>query len=482
MTIETVHYQISPEIPEDQIGNLYEFIYKELLLANKDRFVHIERATAADKLSLAYWVIGAEGNAELSVEITGGKKVTVSIIPLAEGVSQDEIQKAREDVVVAVDAFEEQVRKNSLFFAWRQGESVVPEHVSGKGERSSRTLFETQILMTMILMAVQLVLFYFVGVYFGIIVLAIQAVFMFYSNKIVAKIADWQLTQKNPFVHILEYSLSSEGKEAVDKLPRKQLSNLKKEVYDEAIAGHGEVDRQKCKEIFSKYGIECKVEDFTGHKVNAYELVEETAEKFGFPMPEVVVSNTLAPNAAASGPSPSRGVVTMTSGLFVQLDDDEIKSVLGHEFGHLKGHDPLILFGLSSAEFLFRFYVLFPLVPLIFINPILFLLYLGAVMGVIYTVAKFLEERADLVSAMVIGQPNVLADALEKIGYQRLLLERKSSFRVQEWLSTDSHPPIYFRIQRLRNLKTPFATPHPLLDSARACMAGFRQSVSVIEN
>ena len=73
----------------------------------------------------------------------------------------------------------------------------------------------------------------------------------------------------------------------------------------------------------------------------------------------------MVPNAAASGPSPSRGIVLITTGLLVQLEEPEVVSVLGHEFGHLKGRDPLILFGLMSAEFLFRFYVLLALLPII---------------------------------------------------------------------------------------------------------------------
>jgi heat shock protein HtpX len=142
----------------------------------------------------------------------------------------------------------------------------------------------------------------------------------------------------------------------------------------------------------------------------------------------------MIPNAAASGPSPSRGVVLITTGLLVQLEEDEIISVLGHEFGHLKGRDPLWLYGLTSAEFLFRFYVLFPLFPYIFYS-FLFFIYFWLVMAVIYFIAKFFEARADLISAIVIGQPDVLAEALEKIGFRRLLYERAPSFRIQEWTS-----------------------------------------------
>ena len=85
-------------------------------------------------------------------------------------------------------------------------------------------------------------------------------------------------------------------------------------------------------------------------KINVYELVKKVADRFGFQMPKIVVSNTMVPNAAASGPSPRRGLVLITTGLLVQLEEDEVVSVLGHEFGHLKGRDPLILFGLVSCR------------------------------------------------------------------------------------------------------------------------------------
>jgi heat shock protein HtpX len=192
-------------------------------------------------------------------------------------------------------------------------------------------------------------------------------------------------------------------------------------------------------------------------------------------MPKIVVSNTVVPNAAASGPSPSRGVVLITTGLLEQLEDDEILSVLGHEFGHLKGRDPLLLYGLTGAEFLFRFYVLLPLFPVIFLSY-LFIPYFWAVMVLIFFIAKFFEARADLVSAIVFGQPTVLAGALEKIGFKRLLYERAPSYRFQEWINWDPHPPIYFRVNRLEKLKVPVDVRHPLIQSAKDVVNGFRAS------
>jgi len=150
--------------------------------------------------------------------------------------------------------------------------------------------------------------------------------------------------------------------------------------------------------------------------------------------------------------------------------------VLGHEFGHLKGRDPLLLYGLTSAEFLFRFYVLFTLFPLIF-TSFLFFGYFWAVMVVIFFIAKFFEARADLTSAIMMGKPEVLASALEKIGFQRLLYERTPSFRLQEWLGLDPHPPIYFRVTRLEKLEAPAEIKHPLIQSIKDVVSGFRDSL-----
>jgi len=472
-------FTISPEIPDDYVGNLYDFFYTSVLHSkdlNKGRFTDIKRTTTPGKWSLAYSVNEENGKPTIRVEITGGKPLTVSLTPLAEGVSEDAMQQAKDDVGLAVNLFEDRVRKNSIFFAWRKGENIQPEHVSNSADKSARFFSETQILLVMVSLALSMVLFYFLGVYFALVVVAVQFVLMYYSSKINARMSDWRITKSDPFIHLLECSLPADGGKGVQSLSKQKLVDLKKEVYAEMASEHKEIDAQKCQQILSKYGINVKAEDFTTREVNAYGLVEETADKFGFPMPEVVVSNTMAPNAAASGPSPSRGVVMMTTGLFVQLQDNEIRSVLGHEFGHLKGRDPLLLFLLTGAEFLFRFYVLFQRFPIIF-TTYWFILYYALVLAMIYSFARVLEERADMTSAMVIGQPGTLADALEKIGFQSVLLEHSPAYRAQEWLSLDSHPPIYFRIARLRNLQTPVKIRHQFLDCARAVTQGFIQSL-----
>ncbi len=475
MATEITTYTIYPEIPDSYFDNLYEYIYRNFLLAQKDRFADISKTKSEGEQELTYSILDLSGNKRMSVHAYGNKPITISITPLEATIGEEEISNAREDLDVVIDLFEQQVRKNSLFFAWREGESIVPETVSVKEKSLQRMFLGTQILLMALFMGLGLFLFFLIGPLVPFVLLAVQFVFVFYSSKIIARSADWHITENNPTLHLLEYPLSPEG-DPTKKISKNDLVKLKKEIYEETISKTGELDRQRAHEIFSKFGIDLKLENLLTRKANVYELIKKIADRFGFPMPEIVVSNTLVPNAAASGPSPSRGVVLLTTGLFTQLEDDEIASVLGHEFGHLKGRDPLWLYALSAIQYLLWFYVIFGLFPTA--SFLVVLIYFWALTTLTYFIAKFFEARADLTSAIMIGRPKILADALEKIGFQRLLYERAPSFRVQEWLSMDPHPPIYFRIARLRKLTRISEIRHPLIRSAREVTRGFLQSLA----
>ena len=479
----SVSFVLETEVPSNYIGNMLDFIYQKYLLAQKQRFTNISRSTENGESALNYDVIDKQAKRSLSVTVNGSNPLKIKITPVTEGVTDQAIEEARQDVAIGVDYFEEQIRQNTLYFAWREGEQIVPEVVSSKEKKPINRLFlETQILLFVVFTTVGLFLFLFLyslsyGWIAPIAVLAIQLVFVFYSNRFIERTADWRITRDNPSIHLLEYRVPLGQQESFRKnYPPDKLKSIKKEVYEQSILKKGEIDCGTTGQIFNKYGLECSQENLSAKKVNIYELVEKTRQKFGFPMPRVVVSNTMLPNAAASGPSPSRGTVLITTGLLAQLNEDEIISVLGHEFGHLKGRDPLLLFGLMSAEFLFRFYVLLPLFTFLF-TTLLFLVYFWAVMTLIFFIAKFFEARADLTSAIVIRQPRVLADALEKIGFKRLLFERVPSYRIQEWTSLDPHPPIYFRVDRLRKLQDTTNIKYPLFQSAKEVTRGFINSL-----
>jgi heat shock protein HtpX len=481
---EAASYRIPTEVPSSFMEKLLDFIHKQYLVPQKQRFGGFSREARDSFAFLSYDVLDSQGRPLVQVEVKGSTPLELRVTPISGPVTAEVMEEAKHDIVIAVEMFEQNARKTTLYFAWREGEEIVPEEFRKQEKSFNRLFLETQILFFIVFIVLGMLLFAFFATLYPdafwavpLTLIAVQFVFVFYSNKLIARTADWHITETNPIIHFLEYHLPiSEQDEFKQTYSRDQLIAMKKEVYDEILAKRGEIDCEAAQKIFAKRGVECQPENLTAKKVNVYELVKKVADKFGFPMPKIIVSNTMVPNAAASGPSPSRGLVLVTTGLLVQLEENEILSVLGHEFGHLRGRDPLILYGLTSAEFLLRFYVLLPLFPLIF-STFLFFVYFWAVMVVIFFIAKFFEARADLVSAIMIGQPQVLAESLEKIGFQRLLYERIPSFRVQEWLGLDPHPPIYFRVARLENLVSPEKIKHPLIQSIKDVTSGFIASL-----
>ncbi len=481
---DAVSYKIATELPDSYIEKLLDFIYKQYLLPQKQRFTNFYRETIDGLTFLSYVVLDAQGKHLLKAEVKGTTPIEMTLTPIADSVSATAMEEAKQDVVIGLQIFEENVRKATLYFAWREGENIVPETLKKQEKSFQRLFLETQFLFFVVFIAFGMLIFIIMASLYPdafwiapLVLIAVQFVFVFYSANFIARTADWHITEANPSIHLLKYHLPiREHDDLKQTLTRDQLLDIKKEIYDEVLAKRGEIDCEAAQKIFGKHGIACQPENLSVKKVNVHELVKKVADKFGFPMPKIVVSNTMVPNAAAAGPSPSRGVVLITTGLLVQLEEEEVISVLGHEFGHLKGRDPLLLYGLTSAEFLFRFYVLFPLFPFLF-SSFLFFFYFWAVMVVIFFIAKFFEARADLVSAIKMGKPEVLAGALEKIGFQRLLYERTPSFRVQEWLGLDPHPPIYFRIDRLAKLKAAEKIKRPLIQSIKDVVSGFRNSL-----
>jgi len=476
---QPVSYKINTEIPPIYMQKLFDYIYSQYLIPQKKRFTDISRETSNKGDFLSYTIVDAQGRQLLRVEAKSGNPIELNLTPIDLTVSPQVIEEAKQDIIISTQIFRENTKKATVYFAWREGEEVVPEAFTKPEKSFNRLFLETQVLFFMVFIVFGIAIFIAITTFYPtwfwvapIILIGIQAVFVFFSNNFIARTADWKITQENPIIHFLEYYLpASEEADFNKKYSRDQLIAIKKEIYDEILVKRGEVDPVEAQQVFLNHGVPCQLENLKTKKINVYEMVKNIADRFRFPMPKIVVSNTLVPNAAASGPSPSRGLVLITTGLLVQLEENEILSVLGHEFGHLRGRDPLILYGLVSAEFLFRFYVLLPFFPIVF-TSLLFFVYFWAVMVVIFFIAKFFEARADLVSAIMVGTPQVLAGSLEKIGFQRLLYERTPSFRLQEWLGLDPHPPIYFRVDRLENL-TSDKIKHPLLQSIKDVTKGF---------
>jgi len=478
--MNAITHRITTEVPPSYIKTLLDFIYVQYLFPQAKKFSRFSQKEVEGIPTLSYIVLNQHQHPVLEVEIKGTTPLEINLQPIVEEVSPKIIELSQQDIVIAVQMFEEKSRKRTLYFAWREGEKVIPETLRKKQKSFKRLLTETQILFFVVFITLSMVIFFVFSVFnpdvlwaFPIILILAQFIFVFFSSNIISRTADWTITKKNPYIHILTYHLPLDQYENFNQIPnQEQKMQIKKEIYAKILSKKGEIDCASANEIFLKHKISCTPENLSSKKINVYDLVKKVASPFGCLLPKIMVSNTMTPNAATSGPSPSRGLVLITTGLLVQLEEQEVLSVIGHEFGHLKGRDPLLLYAIVSAGYLFRFYVLFPLFPFIF-SSFLFFAYLWLEILVFFFIAKFFEARADLASAQKIGNPSILAGALEKIGFRRLLYKRAASYRIQEWVGLDPHPPIYFRVNRLKELNSSKKIEHLMIQSIKDVVKGF---------
>jgi len=469
-----ISFDIDTEVTSASFEDLTKSIQQHYILPSKGRFTNVERSLVDQDYVLSFTLVRPEQKWYVDVEIRTGKPIKVRMVPSDETVPQTVLDGLKEDIFLSVQLFEEQVRQTTLYFAWVEGEPVVLEKPLERRKNIVYKLFTESMLMFFILfIAASIVLFMFFGGYAPVILVAMQFVMVLFSNRIVARMGNWHITSDKANVHIFQYLLPvEEYRDFRKRFSKETLMKMKAEIYEKTLAIGKAVDCEAVGEVFSRYGFECIRENMSTKTINVYDIVKRVADRFGLPVPEIVVANTILPNAAASGPSPSQGVILITTGLLVQLEDDEIFNVVGHEFSHLKGRDPLVLFGLTAAEYLLRFYVFWP-----------FLVYFGYfylffALTIVYFIAKFFEGRADLEAAVKIGQPKVMAQALRKIGFRRLQFERMPSYRIQGWIGWDPHPPIYFRVSRLENLQEPEKVKHPLIQSIKDNISGFFDAIT----
>ena len=208
-----------------------------------------------------------------------------------------------------------------------------------------------------------------------------------------------------------------------------------------------------------------------------YDMVGHLAGRADLPMPRIYIIPNDSPNAFATGRNPEHAVVAVTEGLLQVMDRDEIMGVLSHELAHIKNRD--ILIGSIAATMAGAIMILASMAR--------WTAFLGGgsdddeggglgavgliVMSILAPIAAILvqmaisrsrEYHADASGAGFVGQPNGLANALEKLGaYSRRLPMQASPQTAHMFIVNplrggnlaslfSTHPPLEDRIARLR--------------------------------
>lgn len=156
--------------------------------------------------------------------------------------------------------------------------------------------------------------------------------------------------------------------------------------------------------------------------------VRQLAERAGLPMPRVYIINNPQPNAFATGRSPARAAVAVSTGLMETLNREELAGVIAHELAHIKNRDTLtmaVAATIGGAVSMFAQYLQIGAifgsgrnddrgVGMIGTLAAMILAPLAATL-VQMSISRSREYAADRMGAMLVGNPLWLASALQKI-------------------------------------------------------------------
>lgn len=210
-----------------------------------------------------------------------------------------------------------------------------------------------------------------------------------------------------------------------------------------------------------------------------YAMVDSLAIAAGLPTPKIYVIQDGALNAFATGRNPANSVIAFTSGIIERLDKEELRGVAAHEMSHILNRDMLIgtiaVILASAVAMVGRFtrmgmggemnrigdnrggnpFRIIIAIGLLVLAPLLATLLRMAV-------SRKREYLADASGAMLTGNPEGLASALEKIGGSSKKLTKASEMtahlfidnpfkntKVTQFFST--HPPMEKRVSLLRD-------------------------------
>jgi len=156
-----------------------------------------------------------------------------------------------------------------------------------------------------------------------------------------------------------------------------------------------------------------------------YSIVRRLALQKNMPEPRIYAIDSAQPNAFATGRSPKKAAVAVTTGILEVLSVDELEGVLAHELAHVSNRDILIssiaAMIASALTMLARMAFWFGggnnrESPLGAIGAILSLIVAPiAAMLIRLAISRTREFQADETGAETTGRPMLLASALEKI-------------------------------------------------------------------
>jgi heat shock protein HtpX len=158
-------------------------------------------------------------------------------------------------------------------------------------------------------------------------------------------------------------------------------------------------------------------------------MIDRLCAMADMPKPRVGIADTHVPNAFATGRSPDRAVVCVTTGIMQTLNAEELEGVIAHELSHVAHRDVLVMTVASSAGIAAgmlaqgaRFGAFFGGgrrnsngLPVWLVVLVISLIVYAVSFVLLRLLSRYRELSADRAGAHLTMKPAALASALQKI-------------------------------------------------------------------
>ena len=218
-------------------------------------------------------------------------------------------------------------------------------------------------------------------------------------------------------------------------------------------------------------------------------MVDRLCALADMPKPRVGVADTDLPNAFATGRSPDRAVVVVTTGILQRLTVEELEGVMAHELSHVAHRDVLVMTLASSAGIIaglvtqgMRFGGLHAIGrsrrdgagAALAIALIASLITYAVSFVLIRLLSRYRELCADRSAAYLTGQPAALASALRKISGDMSTIPQRDLRSVETMNAfffapairgvdfsqlTSTHPSLEQRLEQLARISADLGRP-----------------------
>ncbi|MBM9594546.1 zinc metalloprotease HtpX [Roseitranquillus sediminis] len=160
-----------------------------------------------------------------------------------------------------------------------------------------------------------------------------------------------------------------------------------------------------------------------GDRWGLHAMVAELAQGAGMPVPAVYLIETEQPNAFATGRSPERAAVAVTTGLLGRLSREEVAGVIAHELAHIRNHDTAIMTVTATFAGAIAMLANFALFfggrrdsPMGLVGTLAMMLLAPLAAALVQmAISRTREYEADRIGAGICGNPMWLASALTRI-------------------------------------------------------------------